>query len=78
MKPTDMCQYILIMQVDSDSSSDLLCIMRKNSSAVLSKYPEGSFPWLFWKQQLEAAELKDSRSMRWHPFMIRSIQFIAK
>ena len=65
---------ILLMQVDSDSNNDLLSIMRRNSSSVLAKYPEGSFPWVFWKQQLEAAELKDCRSMRWHPFMIRSTQ----
>lgn len=38
---------------------------------VLSNYPEGSFPCLFWKEQLKVSKLKNVKNMRWHPFMIR-------
>ena len=30
-----------------------------------------TFSSIFWKQQLQAAQLKSSRQMRWHPAMIR-------
>ena len=33
--------------------------------------PSDSFKRIFWEQQVEAASKKDSRSMRWHPLMIR-------
>ena len=60
-----------IIQVGSSSNSDLLTIMEQNSAHITEKYPEDSFPRLFWKQQLESLQLQNSKSMRWHPFMIR-------
>lgn len=52
-------------------STDLLHIMEENSSKIAVRYGEDTFPDLFWKQQLQAARLKNGKNMRWHPFMIR-------
>lgn len=38
---------------------------------VLKDLPANSFQRIFWEQQLEASKQKDSRTMRWHPLMIR-------
>ena len=57
--------------VDCDSHEDLLAIMKENSEKVAAKYPENSFARLFWSQQLKAAQQKTSKSMRWHPVMVR-------
>ena len=51
------------MMVDSDSHEDLVAIMEENVEVVASKYPEKSFPRLFWSQQLQAARQKNSKSM---------------
>ena len=59
------------MVVDSASHEDLVAIMKENAENVASKYPEKSFPRLFWSQQLQAAQQKNSKSMRWHPVMVR-------
>lgn len=58
-------------QVDSELHNDLTQIMKNNSSNVLNAYPSDSFAHLFWQQQRQATLLKDSRSMRWAPMMIR-------
>ena len=57
--------------VDSDSHEDLLAIMKENSEKVAANYPDNSFARLFWSQQLKAAQQKTSKSMRWHPVMVR-------
>ena len=35
-----------------------------------SHHPD-SFQYIFWKQQHKAASLKDARSMKWHPLLIK-------
>ena len=57
--------------MDSDSHEDLLAIMKENSEKVVAKHPDNSFARLFWSQQLKVAQQKSSRSMRWHPVMVR-------
>ena len=57
--------------VDSQSHADLTKMVEQHSSDIASRYSPGSFPRLFWDQQLEAARRKDSRGMRWHPIMIK-------
>ena len=58
--------------LDSHTHDDMLSIMK---SSELSEYfetlPEDSFRKLFWSQQLKAGSLKNARSMKWHPLMIR-------
>ena len=34
-------------------------------------YPDGSFARLFWEEQLKAATSSDSRSVHWHPVIIK-------
>ena len=36
-----------------------------------SRFPPDSFERIFWEQQLQHSKLRDSRSMKWHPLMIR-------
>lgn len=57
--------------VDSETHTDICAIMTSAESQVMDKYPEDSFQYLFWKQQQEAARLKNSCSMRWHPLFIK-------
>ena len=37
----------------------------------MPQFEQGSPQWLLWNQQLEQASKKDSRTMRWHPLIIR-------
>ena len=50
---------------------DLLEIMEKENSSVKDHFPNGTFRRLFWEEQLKAAQVNDSRQMRWHPMVIR-------
>ena len=56
---------------DDNIHQDLQEIMEENTPCVTEAFPENSFGQLFWKQQLKALQLKDGRSMRWHPLMIK-------
>lgn len=58
------------VKVDSAMHSDLLTIMNKHGSSS-EDASDSKFREIFWQQQLKAASLKDSRSMRWHPALIR-------
>ena len=51
--------------------SDLTQMVEKHTCEVASCHSPGSFPRVFWEQQLEAARRKDSRGMRWHPLLIK-------
>lgn len=57
--------------VDEGLNSDLTTIMEENTENINKNFPEGSFHRLFWEQQQEALQAKDSRAIRWHPMMIR-------
>ena len=59
------------VELDGELSNDLKAIMAANTQQVHSTYPEGSFQRLFWDQQQTALSLKDSRSMKWHPLVIK-------
>ena len=54
------------VKVDNDTNSDLLGLLKKGL-----KYDDNSFQKLFWKQQMKAASLKNTRSIKWHPLMIK-------
>ena len=49
---------------------DLLQIMKEKSSLIEQSYPPDSFLGIFWEAQLQAASLKNSKSMRWDPLMV--------
>lgn len=58
--------------LDEDTHQGILSIMKSSEvAAFIEGLPEDSFKQLFWTQQMKAASLKDSRSMKWHPLMIR-------
>ena len=60
-----------VVLADDNIHQDLQEIMAENTPRVTEAFPENSFEQLFWKQQLKALQLKDARSMRWHPLMIK-------
>jgi hypothetical protein len=59
------------VRVDSDLQSDLSTIVNEATPSVLMQHQQGSFERIFWEQQVKALSLKNSRSMKWHPLMIR-------
>ncbi len=59
------------IEVDEATHNDLTEIMKEASTSVNETVPVDSFQKLFWEQQQKASSLKDSRSMRWHPLMIK-------
>ena len=59
------------IEVSEDLHSDLAAMVEENSSEVEVMNPPNSFKRIFWQQQQRAASLKDSRSMKWEPAMIR-------
>ena len=59
------------VDVDEATHTDLVDIMEENRGIVSADFPENSFQKLFWEQQQKAASLKNARSMRWHPLMIK-------
>ena len=61
--------------LDSTTTSDLSQIMAEEESEALKGIQPGTFQYIFWQQQKEAAA-KDSRGMRWHPVMIKWALFL--
>ena len=59
------------VEVDRTMHNDLLTIMNKHGSSSSEDSSDNKFREIFWQQQLKAASLKNSRSMRWHPAVIR-------
>lgn len=58
--------------LDEESESYLKDIIASpESSQYLQQIPSDSFQHVFWQQQVEAASQANSRSIRWHPLMIR-------
>ena len=57
--------------LDGAMHSDLVSIMKRHSPSNDDDVSDSKFKEIFWQQQLKAASLKDARSMRWHPAIIR-------
>ena len=57
--------------LDEMTHTDLKTIMQENAKEVADSFPAKSIQQLFWEQQQQAASVSDSRSMRWHPLMIK-------
>ena len=62
--------------LNEETHSDMKTIMKDNAKEVTNSFPEGSFQQLFWQQQQQAASVKDSRSMRWHPLIIKWCNYL--
>lgn len=58
------------IRVDDAMHNDLLRIMNSNNVHTSDDSDE-TFSSIFWKQQLQAAQLKGSKQMRWYPAIIR-------
>ena len=58
-------------EVDKCVHEDLQTIMRGNQSTTVDHLPDDSFKRLFWEQQQKMLELKNAKSMRWHPLMVK-------
>ena len=57
--------------VSKEVHDNLMETMESYNNKISKDYPEHSFPSLFWQQQMQAASVKDSRAMKWHPLMIK-------
>ena len=52
-------------------SLDFKSVMEDMTATVHNEYPDGSFRWLFWDEQMKALGKSDARQIRWHPALIR-------
>ena len=57
--------------ISKELNDSLVDTMNNYSKEINKDYPEQTFPHLFWQQQMQAASVKDSRAMKWHPLMIK-------
>ena len=57
--------------LDEELHGDLLQLTKSYTEKVHSCHKEGTFERLFWDQQQTANSLKNSKSMRWHPLVIK-------
>eukprot|EP00731_Ephydatia_muelleri_P018851 Em0011g891a len=58
-------------EVDAETHDDLKSIVVDYSATVVGSYPPDSLERIFWEQQEKTALVKNARSMKWHPLMIR-------
>ena len=60
------------VSVDDTLHADLCCLMEEHQAVVMSaNADDGSFSHIFWQQQMEASRQHDTRTMCWHPLMIK-------
>ena len=57
--------------MDEELHDDFTQLIKEHSDDVLSAHEEGTFQRLFWSQQQTASSLKKSKSMCWHPLIIK-------
>ena len=58
------------VDVEPDTHKELHQIMTTTTSEVRNETEEGTFRRIFWKQQLQALQVKNPRQIRWHPAMM--------
>ena len=57
--------------LDEQLQDDITQLMKDHTQDIHSTYEEGTFQRLFWEQQTTANSLESSKSMRWHPLIIK-------
>ena len=57
--------------LESALECDFKDITNERTDKIHTEYPEGSFKRIFWDQQLQAANTKDRKQIRWHPAIIK-------
>jgi hypothetical protein len=58
------------LSLDDKLNSDFLSIMKDHNEHVLNTYPEDSFQYIFWKNQITANE-KNPHVVKWHTMMLK-------
>lgn len=66
------------IRVDDHLHQDLVSTMNEYSPQIYEQHPPGSFQRIFWEQQHQASQLKNSKSMKWEPAMIRLLLLPSK
>ena len=59
------------IDVGEEFDADLKSITDTESENICSAFAEGSFQYLFWKQQMEARSATGPQQRRWHPLLIK-------
>ena len=59
------------VEVEDDLSRHLKGITEQYSSTIAESHPEGSFARSFWDSHIKALSMKNMKSMRWDPVIIR-------
>ena len=59
------------ISLDEELNGDLLQVMKNYAEDVHSTHKENTFEQLFWDHQQTPNSLKDSKSMRWYPLVIK-------
>lgn len=59
------------VHVSAELNSDLKSLLETYSSSVLTNHGKDSFETIFWQQQLSASSMKNKKSIRWHPLIIK-------
>jgi len=57
--------------LDEALHGDVSQMMKEYTKDIYSTYEEGTFQCLVWEQQNLANSLGSSKSMRWHPLIIK-------
>ena len=70
-KKIEVLNEVQGVTMDSVTHDDLQAIAKENTTGIHEKYPPNSFQRLFWDQQQQAGSVRDARSMRWHPLMVK-------
>jgi len=59
------------VNLDQELHSNIKQIITDCTDQVDHTYQSDTFEHLFWEQQKKASSLQDSRSMKWHPLVIK-------
>ena len=59
------------VSLDDGTHNDIKEIMVDSTPHIANWFPKNSFKHLFWEQQRKALQVKDSKSIKWHPLMIK-------
>ena len=62
--------------LDGEVHDNICTLIVGGEPTVIELYPKDSFQQLFWQQQQQAARVKNSCFMRWHPLFIRWCSYL--
>ena len=59
------------VSLTEQDTSDVASIFESVTDDVIKNFKEGSIQQIFWEQQKNYSSLKNKKSMKWHPLLIR-------